>query len=86
MKSDWQQFKILNLNKLSSAEKETILSLFKRLEDVEFPSILEQYEGRFWARVELDRTILKILGFSNKMIDEWLPKIYDVLIKELKGE
>jgi len=32
----------------------------------------------------LDRTILKVLGFSNKEIDEWLPEIYDVIVEELK--
>jgi hypothetical protein len=32
----------------------------------------------------LDRTILKILVFSNKEIDEWLPEIYDVIVEKLK--
>lgn len=45
---------------------------------------LEQLENRFWARVELDKTILKILGFSEREINEWLPKIYDALVEELK--
>jgi dephospho-CoA kinase len=40
--------------------------------------------NKFWARIELDRTILKILVFSNKEIDEWLPEIYDVIVEKLK--
>jgi len=46
---------------------------------------LEQLENRFWARVELDKTILQILGFSKREINEWLPKVYDALVEELKA-
>ena len=76
---------IIDLNKLSTKEKESLLNLFEKLKDVEFPSIIEQLENRFWARVELDKTILKILGFSDGEINEWLPKVYDTLVSELKA-
>jgi len=85
LKNDWQQFKILDIQKLTQKEKRTLLNLFEKLKDIEFPSILEQLENRFWARVELDKTILKILGFTNKEINEWLPKVYDALVEELKS-
>jgi hypothetical protein len=84
LKSDWKLFKILDINKLTPQEKQSLLNLFEKLKDVEFPSILEQLEDRFWARVELDKTILQILGFSKREINEWLPKVYDVLVEELK--
>jgi hypothetical protein len=76
---------ILNIDKLLSKEKQILLYLFEKLKNVEFPSIIEQLETRFWARVELDKTILKILGFSDEEIDEWLPKVYDALVDELKA-
>ena len=53
--------------------------------NVKFPSILEQLETKFPARVELDKTILKVLDFSDKEINEWLPKVYDALVEELKA-
>lgn len=75
----------LKIEERSKKEKQTLLNLFEKLKDIEFPSILEQLENRFWARVELDKTILKILGFTNKEINEWLPKVYDALVEELKS-
>jgi len=45
---------------------------------------MEQLQKRFWARVELDKTILKVLGLTDREIDEWLPKIYDTLIEEMR--
>ena len=75
----------LKIEERSKKEKQTLLNLFEKLKDIEFPSILEQLENRFWARVELDKTILKILGFTNKEINEWLPKVYDAIVEELKS-
>jgi hypothetical protein len=82
---DWKQVFMLEVNSLNNEEKETLLSLFEKLKNVEFPSVLEQFEKRFWARVELDRVILKILGFSDKEIEDWLPKVYDAVVEELKA-
>ncbi|MBZ9577992.1 N-6 DNA methylase [Patescibacteria group bacterium] len=82
---DWELTKQINPRSVSEKEKETLMNLFEKLKDVEFPSIIEQLENRFPARIELDKKILKILGFSDKEIDEWLPKIYDILVKELKA-
>jgi len=85
MQSDLIKVKVLNLKKLSEQEKLTLLNFFNNIKDLEFPSILEQLENRFSARIELDKTILKILGFTKKEINKWLPKIYDALIDELKA-
>ncbi len=82
---DLRNFEFVDIRKFAKSEKQTLLNLFEKLKDVEFPSILEQLENRFWARVELDKTILKILGFSDREINEWLPKVYDALVEELKA-
>lgn len=82
--TDLVLFKLINLMKLNKNEKTILLNEFDNLKNVKFPSILEQLENRFWARVELDKTILKILGFSDKEIEEWLPKVYDTIVEELK--
>jgi hypothetical protein len=85
MEPDLILFKILDVEKLTHIEKQLLLNSFEKLKNVEFPSILEQFEKRFWARVELDKTILKILGFSDEEIDYWLPKVYDAIVEELKA-
>lgn len=85
MESDLVLMNTFDLDKLSTNETQILLKLFEKLRNVEFPSIIEQLENRFWARVELDKTILKILGFSDGEINEWLPKVYDTLVSELKS-
>ncbi|GIU71840.1 MAG: hypothetical protein KatS3mg003_1319 [Candidatus Nitrosocaldaceae archaeon] len=84
MKDDWKLFHIIDVKSLSKENIEDLLTLFDRIKDIEFPSILEQLENRFEYRVELDKTILKILGFTNREINELLPKIYDAIVNELK--
>jgi hypothetical protein len=83
MEFDLVLMNILDLDKLTTDEKHVLLNLFDRFQNVEFPSILEQFQNRFWERVELDKTILKILGLSNREISEWLPKVYNVMVEEL---
>ncbi len=77
--------KIFNFNDLTDSEKEIMFNLYEKLKDLNFPSIMSQIENRFNARIELDKTILKILGFSNREINEWLPKIYNTIVDELKA-
>lgn len=85
MEKDLVLFNIINPKKLSAKQKQTLLNLFENIRNTEFPSIIEQLETKFWARMELDKTILQILGFTDKEIEEWLSKVYKVLVKELKG-
>jgi len=82
---DLRLFRVLDVKSLSDKEKRDLFKLFEKIKNVEFPSILEQLENRFWARVELDKTIFKILGFTDGEINEWLPKVYDALVEELKA-
>jgi hypothetical protein len=82
---DLSEIYVPDLKLLNKNEKDKLLSLYEKLKDVEFPSILEQFRKKFWARVELDKTILKVLGFSDEEIEEWLPKLYDAIVEELKA-
>jgi type I restriction-modification system DNA methylase subunit len=81
----WSNVIFINLEKITRKERDKLLALYERLKNVNFPSIIEQLEKRFWARVELDKTILKILGFSDEEIDYWLPRVYDAIVEELKA-
>jgi len=85
MESDLNLFVTVDSKKLSKREVGRLNDLFTKLRNVEFPSILEQLENRFWARLELDKTILEILGFSDREVNKWLPKVYDALARELKA-
>lgn len=82
---DWNLTFQIDPHKLSDEKKQELLNFFNTLRTVEFPSITEQLEKRFWARVELDRRILEILGFTDKEINEWLPRVYGVLVQELRA-
>lgn len=81
---DLKLFQIIDFSSLSDIEIQNLKNLFDKIKNIEFPSLLKQIEERFWARIELDKTFLKIIGFNNREINEWLPKIYDLLLEELK--
>lgn len=83
--NDWALTTQLDYQKLTEKNKESLIGLFDELRNVEFPSIIEQLESRFWARVKLDKAILRIVGFDTSDIDNWLPRIYDSLVNELKA-
>jgi len=83
--SDFVLFHVLDHARLSIKEKKQLANLFRKLRKVEFPNILEQLKTCFTARVELDRTILRLLGLSDSEIDQWLPKLYEALVAELEA-
>lgn len=85
MESDLNYFITLNTSKLTEKETQKLDSLFQELKDATFPSIVEQLEKRHWARLKLDEAVLSIIGFSKEEINEWLPKVYDALVRELKA-
>ena len=75
---------MLNPKMLTQQEKSALLDLFERLKSQKFPSLLEQLRGRFWARVEIDRAILKVLGFSEQETNQILDYLYPALTKEIE--
>lgn len=84
--SDLLEFFIINLDSITKNDRELILDIFKKFKSVEFPSIVDQLHQRFKARVELDEIVLKVLGYTNRQINEILPTLYDTLISEIKRE
>ncbi|MEM3726442.1 MAG: hypothetical protein QXK98_06245, partial [Candidatus Bathyarchaeia archaeon] len=75
---------ILDPNKLSPEEQNLLLEVFNKIKDVSFPSVLEQLRGRFWARVEIDKAILKVLGFNETETNQLLDYLYPALAKEIE--
>lgn len=84
--SDLLEFQIINFSALNKNEIKSLLDTFNKLKVLTFPSIVEQIESRFYGRIELDKSILKILGYTNSQINELLPKLYEVVLKELQVE
>ena len=74
-------FITIDSKKLPEKDLKRLNELFEELRVVEFPSIVEQLEKRHWARLKLDETVLSVMGFSREEINEWLPKVYDVLVR-----
>lgn len=82
---DFEHFDFINVEALNESEIADLSLLFEKLRGLEFPSILEQFEKGFWGRVELDRTFLRILGLSDKEINQWLPSVYQAIVDELEA-
>jgi len=78
------EYLVLNPEKLTRNERETLLSLYARLQNFSLPSILEQLKSRFPARVDVDRAILKILGFSEDEANQLLDYLYPALTNEIQ--
>ena len=85
MESDLNSFTALNSSKLAEKEISKLEILFEELKEVQFPSIVEQLEKRFWGRLKLDETMLSILGFSKEEVNKWLPLLYDAIARELRA-
>ena len=82
--SDLVNFILLDPDKLNRNEQQQLLNLFEEIRSKSFPSIIEQLEQKCKVREKIDKAILQILGFSDKEIEDWLPKIYSAIVKELK--
>ena len=75
---------ILNLKALTNAERRNLLNLFDTLKKQEFPSILDQLKNRFPARVEMDKAVLRVLGFKEDEIESILNYLYPALANEIE--
>jgi type I restriction-modification system DNA methylase subunit len=80
LKDSW----ILNPKTLSSDDRKLLLTLFDTIKDTPFPSILEQLRTRFAPRVEIDKAILKILGFNDEEVNQLLDYLYPALANEIQ--
>jgi hypothetical protein len=73
-----------NLKALTSEERKNLISLFDKLKKQEFPSILEQLKNRFPLREEIDKAVLKVLGFGDDEIERLLDYLYPALTNEIE--
>jgi len=79
-----REFMMLDFFKLSEQETNTLLAVFEKLGKVSVPSLLEQIETRNSARMEIDRTLLRLLRLPEEEIDGFLDRLYSILAKEFR--
>lgn len=83
MEADWIKFDIFDVKNLSDNDRDRLLALYEKLQNIEFPSIKDQFVTNNRYRLELDSTILSVLGFDQKSIDSTLAKLYKVMVDEI---
>jgi hypothetical protein len=79
-----RQIMIPNIDGLPQKTLNLLLQIFTAIQNVEFPSILDQLQNRFSARVETDKTILKLLGYDEEEANRILDYLYPVLASEIE--
>jgi len=84
--TDLLNFQLIAYEKLSEKEKNKLLGVFDAWKTVSFPSIVEQIASRFEGRLAMDRAILEVLGYKKSEINELLPALYEVVLRELKAD
>jgi len=70
--------------KLTHKQKELLVHLFEKLKGTEFPSILDQLNKINPLRTEIDRVVLKILGFTDTQIQGLIDQLYPLLAEEIE--
>ncbi len=75
---------VLNPLELNKEQKDSFLHLYDKIKETEFPSLLEQLKEKFPARVEIDKLVLWILGFSEKDTHQLIDNLYPALANEIE--
>jgi hypothetical protein len=68
-----------------AAHRQSFARAFQRFSKVRWRSLLEQLEAGDKERYELDRFLLKLLGFTDGELDRWLPQVYGAMAGELRS-
>jgi len=75
---------ILDPETLSDNDRMALLDIYNKAKDESFPSLLEQLKTKFPLRVEIDRAVLRVLGFGDDEIDRLLDYLYPALANEIQ--
>jgi len=79
-----EDFLTLDPLNLPKRELKKLLSVFNRLKKVTFSSLLEQLKTGSPSRMELDKAILRVIGYSEEECKELLSKLYKALVEEIE--
>jgi len=72
---------VLNPHIINENEKRELLTLFDRICNKPFPSLKEQFIHEFESRKEIDRIILKTLGFNEEKLEEFTQQLFEGIKK-----
>jgi len=75
---------ILDPEMLSDNDRVALLDIYNKAKDESFPSLLEQLKTKFPLRVEIDRAVLRVLGFGVDEINRILDYLYPALANEIQ--
>ena len=75
---------MLNPKELTKKERTELLNLFDKIATREFPSIVAQLRDRSNLRVQIDKMILKILGYNDEETESILSQLYADLTIEIE--
>jgi len=79
-----KKFLVPDMENMTEQNIQALLQTFEKINNVKFPSILEQLETKFQYRVEMDKVILRVLGFDENEISRLLDYLYSALAKEIR--
>lgn len=75
---------VLDPSSLSDNQRKVMLKTFDEVKATEFPSFLKQLKDRFPSTITIDKTVLRVLGFDEKEIDNILDYLYPALVNEIE--
>ena len=75
---------ILSPQGLSDTDRKILLDIYDRAKEQSFPSLLQQLKTKFPLRVEIDKAVLMVLGFSDDEINRILDYLYPALANEIQ--
>lgn len=78
------EFLSLNTKELNQEDRKELLTLFKEVGTVKLPSILGQLKQKHSMRQKLDKTFLRILGYTEDEANHILNRVYPLLIAEIE--
>lgn len=87
MKSDIRTLRdtyVIDPRVLTTNEKNELLNTFSKMSRCAFPSLTEQLKTMHPARREIDKLILRIIGFDESEIVEMIDRLYPVLYDEIE--
>lgn len=76
---------VLNVDRISSEQKQHLVSLFNEVARIEWPSLREQVAGRFEPRLKMDEALLEILGLSGEEVKRTLKELYSAIELEFRA-
>ncbi len=74
-----------NIDKISNGEKQTLGELFHKVSEEQGLSIYDQALNNFKSKRKIDEAFLRLFGFADSEISEYLDKLYPMMTKKIQS-